>query len=102
MGKRRKRLLPWILVALGAALTLFALGMLLQTRVVLQYCAPAPVADAGGALRDLAEAARRLDEAMGESLSWTAAGGVCETQSLTAGESTQECSHVPHEAHQAP
>ncbi len=90
-GKNRRRL-PWVLMALGAAMALFALAMLSQGRDVLQYCAPADAADSGAALRALADSADKLKQAMGESLSWTAAGGVAETVSLTCGDNARECS----------
>ena len=89
-GKRR---LPWVLMALGAAMALFALAMLGQGRPVLQYCAPGTASEAdGGALRTLSGAAAALDEALGDGAAWTSAGGVAQSVSLSAGENSQECS----------
>ena len=47
MTKQSKRRLPWVLMALGAAMLLAGLGMLLGTTgSALQYCVAAP--DPGG------------------------------------------------------
>ena len=42
MKSMNKRRLPWVLMVLGAALTLWALVMLAQTPDILQYSVVAP------------------------------------------------------------
>lgn len=95
MKKKSGRLLPRALMALGAAMALFALAMLSQGRDALQYCAPAETPDGKGTqIRALVKASRALDEAMGESLAWTAAGGESTGQSLGADDCSETCSLV--------
>ena len=78
MKREKRRRLPWVLMALGAAMALFALAMLGQGRPVLQYCVPGTASEAdGGALRALSGAAAALDEAKaGASASRTSAAGM--------------------------
>lgn len=95
MKKEKGRLLPRVLMALGAALAVFALAMLLRGGDVLQYCAPAGAPDGKGTeIQALAKAARKLDEAMGDGLSWTTAGGAAAAVSLGAGDHSENCSLV--------
>ena len=92
MERKERRRLPWVLMALGAAMALFALAMLSQTRDVLQYCAPAPTGnEAADALRTLEESTKKVREALGDSVSWVAAGGIAETKHLRAGEGIEDC-----------
>lgn len=95
MDRKKRRLLPPVLMALGAAMAIFALAMLSRSGSVLQYCAPAGAADDRGAgIRAAARAAGKLDEAMGDSLAWTAAGGEAGEVSLTAGDRSETCALV--------
>ena len=72
MEKQRRRL-PWVLVALGAAMALLALFMLLETRDVLQYCVLAPEAgETGENITALAASAKKLGADMKDSLTWAA------------------------------
>ena len=83
-GQRRR--LPWALMLLGAAMALFALGMLSQTPNVLQYCVAAPEAgEKGENIRALETSARKLGDSMKETLAWTALGGSDARASVAVG-----------------
>ena len=89
-GNQRRRL-PWVLMLLGALMALYALGMLLQTGNMLQYCALAPEAgEKGENLKALADSARRLGDSMKDTFAWTAIGGTCGTVTLSSESSSAE------------
>lgn len=72
----RKRRLPWVLMALGAAMALCSLVMLWRTPNVLQYCVTPPEAgEKGEGIRTVAESAQKLGESMKETLAWTTLDG---------------------------
>ena len=90
-----KRRLPWVLMVLGAVMALCALGMLSQTRSVLQYCVTAPEAgEKGENIRSLAESARKLGESMKETLAWTTLGGAAGRVNLVAGRNTGDANLI--------
>ena len=87
----RRRRLPWVLIALGAAMALFALGMLTQTPGVLQYCVIAPEpGEKGEAIRDMIASAQKLGEGMKESLAWVAVNGEAGKVSLSSDAGSEE------------
>ena len=89
-GNQRRRL-PWVLMLLGALMALYALGMLLQTGNMLQYCALAPEAgEKGENLKALADSARKLGDSMKDTFAWTAIGGTCGTVTLSSESSSAE------------
>ena len=91
MKNIRKRRLPWLLMALGAAMALCALGMLSQTRDALQYCVVAPEpGEQGEHYESLATAARKLGDGMKEALAWTTVGGTAGPLSISAGDNAEE------------
>ena len=91
--KDRKRRLPRVLMALGAVMALCALGMLSQTRNVLQYCVIAPEMDPKGeSLKSLTDSARKLGDSHKDALAWTAVGGVAGTVSLSSERTAVEAS----------
>ena len=93
MKENHRRRLPWVLMALGAAMALCALGMLTQTSRALQYCVIAPdPGEKGEKLVELAESAQRLGESMKGTLSWVTLGGSAGQASLSAGEANEEAS----------
>ena len=94
MEKQRRRL-PWVLVALGAAMALLALFMLLETRDVLQYCVLAPEAgETGENITALAASARKLGADMKDSLTWAALDGAAGTQSLSTDTTSAEANVI--------
>ena len=91
MKKEKRRRLPWVLMALGAAMLLAALAMLLRTPNALQYCAVAPQPGEKGAnYTKLAEDAVKLDGSMKDTLAWIAAGGTADSVNITAGENSAQ------------
>ena len=95
MGNTNRRRLPWVLVAIGAALALCALAMLLTTRGALQYCVSAPKAEtAADTVKGLAASAKKLGQAYREDLAWTTVGGVADGVSLSGDAGTAEVSLV--------
>ena len=86
----QRRRLPWVLMALGALMALFALVMLLMTPKRLQYTAMAPEpGEKGENLVALIEPAAKLGQELKDSLSWTALGGICESATLTGGSASE-------------
>lgn len=95
MMQVQTRRLPWVLMALGVAMALAALAMLLATPKLLQYSALAPQpGEKGEALLSLIEPARKLGRELKDSLSWTALGGVCESATLAGDAGSQEVNLV--------
>ena len=84
MKTTKKRRLPWVLVALGAAMALCALAMLLTARGVLQYCVIAPKAEtAAETIKNLAASGKKIGEELKETLSWTSVSGTADGVSLS-------------------
>ena len=72
----RRRILPWLLIVLGAVMALSALVMLWQTPNVLQYTVLAPEAGEGNAnLNATLEKAREVWQAHHASFAWMTLGG---------------------------
>ena len=96
MTKQSKRRLPWALVALGAAMLLAGLGMLLWTTgSALQYCVAAPdPGEKGETYRKLAVSAGHVGEELKDALEWVALGGTGEEVTLTAGKNSEAASLV--------
>lgn len=95
MTRESRRRLPWVLMALGAAMALFALGMLSQTRTVLQYCVTAPdPGEKGETYRQLSTAAEKLDGSMKDALAWITIGGAAAPVSVSANNVSQEAALV--------
>ena len=91
MKKVQKRRLPWVLMCLGAAMALCALGMLLRTRDVLQYCAVAPQpGEKGETYAELAKSGAKLGEGMKETLAWTTVGGTLGSASVSVGDNSED------------
>ena len=91
MKEQRRRRLPWVLMALGALMALFALAMLLQTPKLLQYSVLAPEpGEKGEALLSLIEPAHKVGQDLKDSLSWAALGGVCGSASITSDTGSEE------------
>ena len=93
MKKTQRRRLPWVLMALGALMALVALGMLAQTRDVLQYglIAPSP-GEKGENYAQLSTSARQLGVDLKDALAWTCAGGSVGSVSLSVGEASEDAS----------
>lgn len=95
MTRKSRRRLPWVLMALGALMALFALGMLSQTRNVLQYCVTAPEpGEKGEPYGQLSFAAKQLDGSMKDVLAWIAIGGTADSVSVSANNVSQEAALV--------
>lgn len=95
MGEYRKRRLPWVLMALGAIMALAALGMLSQTRDVVQYCVVAPdPGEKGEAIRALSESAQKLGESMKDSLAWTTLNAAVGAVSLSVGNNSVDANLI--------
>ena len=91
MKEQRRRRLPWVLMALGALMALFALVMLSQTPKLLQYTVLAPEpGEKGEALLSLIEPAHRVGQDLKDSLSWAALNGVCGSASITSDTGSEE------------
>ena len=92
MKKQSRRRLPWVLMALGAAMALAGLGMLSRTAgSALQYCVAAPdPGEKGESYRKLNATRRKLGEGMKDALAWTAAGGAASSVSVSAGGKSAE------------
>lgn len=91
MKKDRMRRLPWVLMCLGAAMALCALGMLWQTRDVLQYGAVAPLpGEKGETYASLARSGVKMGEGMKETLAWTTVGGTLSSVSVSAGDNSED------------
>lgn len=91
MTKASKRRLPWVLMALGAAMALVAMGMLTQTRGALQYCVVAPdPGEKGATYAKLCDSARRLGDNIKDAIAWTAVGGSAGSVTLTAGDRSED------------
>ena len=91
MKEQRRRRLPWVLMALGALMALFALAMLLQTPKLLQYSVLAPEpGEKGETLLSLIEPAHKVGQDLKDSLSWAALGGVCGSASITSDTGSEE------------
>ena len=91
----QRRRLPWVLIALGTLMALFALVMLLTTPKLLQYTAIAPEAgEKGENLISLIAPAQKIGQELKDSLRWTALGGVCDSASLTGGKGTQDANLI--------
>ena len=89
MNMHRKRRLPWVLMTLGAILSLSALFMLLQTQNVLQYCVIAPQAGENGEnIVVLENTARDLGRSTKDTVAWMTLHGVNSEVSLTANGNT--------------
>ena len=95
MMEIRKRRFPWVLIALGAAMALFAGVMLSQTRDVLQYCVVAPEpGEKGEAILELEEQAQKLAESLKGTVSWLALDGAAGATSLSSEGGSQEANLV--------
>lgn len=91
--KERRRRFPWVLMALGAALALCALVMLLETRDLLQYCVLAPEpGEKGENLKKLLDDAKKLGIDLKDALEWVAVGGDAGTVALSVDGASEEAS----------
>lgn len=90
MTKQSKRRLPWVLMILGAAMALWALGMLLGTSNALQYSVAAPdPGEKGENYVKLNRAALNIGAELKDALAWTAAGGTAAEVNVAAGSATE-------------
>ena len=81
----RRRILPWVLVILGAAMALWAMLMLLKTPNVLQYTILAPEAgEANATINQTLDKARTVIEGQRASYAGMALDGGCGTVRLSA------------------
>lgn len=94
MAKHRRRL-PWVLMALGLAMALFAGAMLLGGPDTLQYCVLAPAAgEKGENLLALADSAEKLGQNLKDTLSWVSLDGGAGTVSLSSGSGGAEANLI--------
>lgn len=95
MTKQLRRRLPWVLMALGAAMALAALGMLLGTGGVLQYAVAAPdPGEKGEGIKKLAASAKEIGEELKDALAWVTVGGAAEEVSVSANGESEAASLV--------
>ena len=95
----RRRILPWILMILGAVMALSAMLMLLQTPNVLQYTTLAPEAgEANATINETLDKARDVIEAQRSNFRAMALGGgtgSAEPNSFTTRPSSSMTTAVP-------
>lgn len=95
MKRKNRRRLPWALAALGAAMALCALAMLLTTRGALQYCVIAPKSEtAAETVKSLAASAKKLGQEWKETLPWTTMDGIADGVSLSGDAGTEQVTLV--------
>ena len=91
MKNVKRRRLPMVLMALGAAMLLLALAMLSRTPDALQYCAVAPQPGEKGAnYAKLSDSAGKLAGNMKDALAWTSLGGTMASVNVGAGSKSAE------------
>ena len=91
MMEHRRRKLPWVLMALGALMALFALVMLPQTPKLLQYSALAPEpGEKGENLLSLIEPAHKIGQDLKDSQGWVALSGACKSATVASKTGSEE------------
>lgn len=91
MKNVKRRRLPRVLMALGAAMLLLSLAMLSRTSSALQYCAAAPVpGEKGENYAKLADSGVKIGENLKEALAWTAVSGTAGSIAVSAGEHSEQ------------
>ena len=86
MKKRRWRAMPVVLIVLGLLLAIPSGVKLATTRETLEYALPAPDGDATDAIDAMVKARGTLSEQLADCAETVAAGAICESDSISAGD----------------